>query len=131
MPKTNTVKKKPSAREKKFAAIRKTLVEQRETLIREAEATLNELPGELNFPDMGDQATAESDRNFMLRLRSRERKLIQKIDDTIERIDSGNYGICEDCGEEINIKRLEARPVTTFCIECKTRQEEDEKLRES
>ena len=66
----------------------------------------------------------------MLKLKGRERKLLAKIDEAIEKIDNGTYGICESCGEEINIKRLEARPVTTMCIECKTEQEEEEKLRE-
>ena len=78
----------------------------------------------------GDQASAEIDRNFMLRLKGRERKLLKKIDQALEKIEGGTYGICEACGEEINIKRLKARPVTTMCIECKTEQEEEEKLRE-
>ncbi|MBI4691152.1 MAG: TraR/DksA C4-type zinc finger protein [Nitrospirae bacterium] len=79
---------------------------------------------------MGDQATAETDRNFMLRLRSREQKLLKKIEDAIERIDNGLFGICDDCGLEIDIRRLEARPVTTLCIECKIQQEDEERLRE-
>jgi len=66
----------------------------------------------------------------MLRLKGRERKLLKKIEEAIERINQRVFGICEKCGEEINIKRLEARPVTTMCIECKTLQEEEEKLRE-
>ncbi len=66
----------------------------------------------------------------MLRLRGRERKLLKKIEEAIERIDQGVFGICDKCGLEINIKRLEARPVTTMCIECKILQEEEEKLRE-
>jgi RNA polymerase-binding transcription factor len=68
------------------------------------------------------------DNNFLLRLRGRERKLLKKIEDAISRIDSGTYGICESCGEKISIKRLEARPVTALCIDCKTRQEEEEKI---
>jgi len=80
---------------------------------------------------MGDQATAETDRNFILRLRDRERMLLKKIEETIERIDNNeDYGKCEECGCEIGIKRLEARPVTTFCIDCKTKQEEDERIAE-
>jgi DnaK suppressor protein len=66
----------------------------------------------------------------MLRLKGRERKLLKKIDQALEKIEGNTYGICEACGEEINIKRLKARPVTTMCIECKTEQEEEEKLRE-
>lgn len=118
-----------SEREKKILEIRKKLVEQRKALLSEAEEALNSLPGQTIFPDLGDQASAEIDRNFMLRLRGREQKLLKKIEAAIEKIDSGTFGICEACGQEIDIKRLEARPVTTMCIECKTEQEEEEKLR--
>jgi DnaK suppressor protein len=104
-------------------------VQKKELLVGALEA-LNELPGQTVFPDLGDQATAEIDRNFMLRLKGRERKLLKKIEEAIERIDQGIFGICDKCGLEINIKRLEARPVTSMCIECKTLQEEEEKLRE-
>jgi DnaK suppressor protein len=127
--------KKPTLRDifrvKKLQDIRKKLLMQRELLLAEAGETLNALPGQTVFPDMGDQATAETDRNFMLRLRSREQKLIKKIDDALDRIDNGTFGICDDCGTEINIKRLKARPVTTLCIKCKTQQEEEERIRES
>ncbi len=119
-----------SPREKLVMGIKRTLLGQRENLLKEAEGALNTLPGEINFPDMGDQATAETDRSFMLRLRDRERMLLKKIDETIERIDNGTFGICEECGNQIGIKRLEARPVTTLCIECKTRQEEEERISE-
>lgn len=116
-------------KEEAYEEIKKDLQSQRNELLKEAEKALNDLPGELNYPDMGDQATDESNRSFMLRLKERERKLLSKIEDAIERIDSGNYGICEECGAEITIKRLKARPVTTRCIECKTLQEEEEKKR--
>jgi len=119
-----------SLREKKLKEIRKKLNQQREELISEAGIALTALPDETIFPELGDQASAEIDRNFMLKLKGRERKLLAKIDEAIEKIDNGTYGTCESCGEEINIKRLEARPVTTMCIECKTEQEEEEKLRE-
>jgi len=119
-----------SPREKLILEIKQSLLAQRETLLKEAEETLNSLPSELNFPDMGDQATAETDRNFMLRLRDRERMLLKKIEETIERIDSEEYGICQECRNEIGIKRLQARPVTTLCIDCKTRQEEEERIAE-
>ncbi len=118
-------------RVKKLHEIRKKLLRQRELLLAEAREALNALPGQTVFPDMGDQATAETDRSFMLRLRSREQKLIKKIDDALDRIGNGTFGICDDCGMEINIKRLEARPVTTRCMECKTQQEEEERIRES
>jgi len=119
-----------SFREKRLKEIRKKLNQQREALISEAGIALTTLPDETIFPELGDQASAEIDRNFMLKLKGRERKLLAKIDEAIEKIDNGTYGICESCGEEINIRRLEARPVTTMCIECKTEQEEEEKLRE-
>ena len=120
-----------SPREKSLQQIKKTLLKQKESLLNEAESALNELPGQTIFPDLGDQASAETDRNFMLRLRGREQRLLKKIEEAIDRIDSGTFGICDDCGNEIDIKRLVARPVTTMCIECKTLQEEEEKLRES
>lgn len=127
--KASSKKKILSTRDKKILDIRKKLVEQRKALLSEAEEALNALPGQTIFPDLGDQASAEIDRNFMLRLRGREQKLLKKIEAAIEKIDTGTFGICEVCGQEIDIKRLEARPVTTMCIECKTEQEEEEKLR--
>jgi DnaK suppressor protein len=80
-----------------------------------------------NFPDPTDRAALESDRNFMLRIRDRESKLIKKIKKALERVDNNTFGICEKCGEEISIKRLKARPVTTQCIDCKTKEEAFEK----
>jgi len=82
-----------------------------------------------NLPDPTDRAALESDRNFTLRIRDRERKLIGKIKEALERIDDGAYGICELCGEDISEARLKARPVTTLCIDCKKRQEEEEKVK--
>jgi DnaK suppressor protein len=81
------------------------------------------------YADPADRASQESDQFFTLRLRDRDRKLINKIKAALERIDDGTYGICEECGEEISIPRLKARPVTTLCIECKNKQEEMEKVR--
>ncbi len=117
-----------SHREKKMQGIKTNLLAQKNGLLREAVEALNLLPGEINFPDMGDQATAEADRDFMLRLRDRERMLLKKIDEAIDKIDTSTYGICEECGNEIGIKRLEARPVTNLCIDCKTQQEEQERI---
>ena len=113
----------------KLLAIKKKLLKQRQDLLSEAEHTLNnKLSTEKeSFPDPTDQAVAELDNNFLLKLRGREQKLLKKIDEAILRIDDGSYGVCESCGGQINIKRLEARPVTTLCIECKTAQEEEEK----
>ncbi len=114
----------------KLLMIKKKLAKQRQDLLAEAENTLtSKISSEKeSFPDPTDQAVAELDNNFVLRLRGREQKLLKKIDDAISRIDSGVFGVCESCGEQISLKRLEARPVTTLCIECKTRQEEEEKL---
>jgi DnaK suppressor protein len=114
----------------KLLIIKKKLVKQRQDLLTEAEHTLtSKISSEKeSFPDPTDQAVAELDNNFVLRLRGREQKLLKKIEEAIARIDSGEYGVCESCGEQISLKRLEARPVTTLCIECKTRQEEEEKL---
>lgn len=142
-PKTKAIKTKPKAkitetkkaalltfRDKIIQDIKKKLITRKEALLAEAEEALNELPGQTIFPDLGDQATAETERSFMLRLRGRERRLLKKIDEAIERIESGVFGICDKCGMEIDIRRLEARPVTTLCIECKTQQEEEERLTE-
>jgi DnaK suppressor protein len=122
-------KKKLTPREQKIQDIKKNLLAQRNTLLSEAEEALNALPGQTIFPDMGDQASAEIDRSFMLRLRGREQRLLKKIEQAIEKIDNGTFGVCDVCGEEITVKRLEARPVTNMCIFCKTEQEEEEKLR--
>jgi DnaK suppressor protein len=127
----STSGQKLSPRETKIHQIKLKLLHQKEMLLNEAEVALNELPGQTIFPDLGDQASAETDRNFMLRLRGREQRLLQKIEQALERVETGIFGICEDCGNEINIQRLEARPVTTMCIDCKTLQEEEERLRES
>ena len=114
----------------KMIAIKKKLEKQRQELLQEAEQTLNNKIGQEkeSFPDPTDQAVAELDSNFELRLRGRERKLLKKIEEAIARIESGTYGVCESCGGPISVRRLEARPVTTLCIECKTQQEEEEKL---
>jgi len=84
---------------------------------------------EEHFADPGDRALRETDRNFTLRVKDRERKLVAKIKEAIEKIEDGTYGECEECGEPISEKRLEARPVTSSCIECKTEEEETEKQR--
>ena len=98
------------------------------SLLQEAEKTVSGMIVTQNaFPDPTDQASIESDRNFLLRIRDRERKLILKIQEALERINDGTFGNCEVCGEEISEARLKARPVTTLCIDCKTSQEAQEK----
>jgi len=114
----------------KYAPIRRDLERQRKELLGEAVEALSNRRDFEQFPDFSDQATAEVDQHFTLRLREREQKLIKKIDEALERIASRTYGICERCGGVIPYKRLKARPVTTLCIECKREQENEEKLRE-
>ena len=109
---------------------RKILAGRLQELLGQADATVSKMTGsQETFPDPTDRASMESDRNFTLRIRDRERKLIGKIKDALTRIEDGSFGYCEECGNEIGLKRLEARPVTTLCIECKTRQEKNEKAR--
>ena len=114
----------------KLAFFRLMLTQKINELLDEAEKTVSEMTNEkVNFPDPTDRASLESDRNFELRIRDRERKLIAKMQEAIKRIDDGTFGVCEDCGGPISEKRLMARPVTTLCIECKTKQEKLEKLK--
>jgi DnaK suppressor protein len=118
--------------ERDLTEIRRELEQQRKALLNEAGVMIGQglMIGSENLPDLGDQATAVADQNFMLRLKEREQKLLKKIDEALDRITQGTFGVCESCGGEISFKRLKARPVTTLCIECKTRQEEDEKVRQ-
>jgi len=114
----------------KLEQFRKLLNERLGELLDEANKTVSGMTDfDDNLPDPADRAALESDRNFELRIRDRERKLIGKIKEALERIDGGGYGICEVCGEEISEARLKARPVTTLCIECKRKQEMVEKLK--
>ncbi len=109
---------------------KKLLLKQLEELEEKVEGPAEHLnAADDYYPDPTDRASAESDRNFGIRVRDRERKLILKVKDALERIEDGEFGICEDCGEPIGLKRLEARPVTTLCIDCKISREKKEKLR--
>ena len=97
-------------------------------LMQEVDRTVSHMKDEAaNFPDPADRATQEEEFSLELRTRDRERKLIKKIDSTIERIEQDDYGFCDACGVEIGIKRLEARPTATLCIDCKTLDEIKEK----
>lgn len=110
-----------------FRALLQTRINE---LLNGAEKTVQEMTDEQeNFPDPNDRASLESDRNFELRIRDRERKLIAKMQEAIKRIDEGTFGICDSCGGPISEKRLMARPVTTQCIDCKTKEEKMEKQR--
>jgi DnaK suppressor protein len=97
-------------------------------LMQEVDRTVLHMKDEAaNFPDPNDRATQESEFSLELRTRDRERKLIRKIEEAIKRIEDGNYGYCVETGEEIGIKRLEARPVATMCVEAQERRERREK----
>lgn len=90
-------------------------------LMAEVDRTVSHMKDEAaNFPDPADRASQEEEFSLELRTRDRERKLIKKIDVTIDLIDQGDYGFCETCGVEIGIRRLEARPTATLCVDCKT-----------
>ncbi|MDE5833422.1 MAG: RNA polymerase-binding protein DksA [Desulfovibrio sp.] len=116
--------------QKDIEFFRKLLSTMLEEAQQNGDSTIEELTGNNEvFADPADRATAESDRAFTLRLRDRERRLIRKIRAALQRIDDGVYGVCEECGEDISLARLKARPVTRLCINCKARQEEDEYLR--
>jgi len=118
------------AKQEKMKAYKTMLQQKINELLSEAGKTVSEMTnGKENYPDPNDRASLESDRNFELRIRDRERKLILKMQEAIKRIDDGTFGICEVCGGPISEKRLIARPVTTLCIDCKTKQEKMEKLK--
>ncbi|KAF0222211.1 MAG: DnaK suppressor [Rhodospirillaceae bacterium] len=107
---------------------RQKLLAWRSELLRESDETLAHLQeGGLQEPDIADRASAETDRALELRTRDRERKLIAKIDAAIERINDGSYGYCEETGEPITIRRLEARPIATMSIEAQERHERMER----
>ncbi len=97
-------------------------------LMNEVDRTVHHMQDDAaNFPDPNDRATQESEFSLELRTRDRERRLIKKIDESLKAIESGDYGYCETCGIEIGIRRLEARPTATLCIDCKTLDEIREK----
>ena len=104
------------------------LMTRRQELLDEALRTVDGMTDtKENFPDPTDRASLEANRNAMLRIRDRERKLISKIDEALQRINDGTYGLCEACGGPIAMDRLRARPVTTLCIDCKADQEAQER----
>ena len=114
--------------DKQLQKFKDQLEDMKSKIMTDVEQTLSEMTSQSgNIPDPNDRATIESDRNFELRIRDRERKLMNKVEEALVRIDDGEYGVCDSCGEDISIKRLEARPVAKFCIDCKTKQEQREK----
>ena len=114
--------------EQQRAHFKTILLNWKSDLMQEVDRTVNHMKDEAaNFPDPADRATQEEEFSLELRTRDRERKLIKKIDSTMELIDIDDYGYCEACGVDIGIKRLEARPTATQCIDCKTLAEIKEK----
>jgi DnaK suppressor protein len=126
---STSAKRKTSSMGKKYMAIRRDLERQRKAMLEEAVGGLADPNGQAAFPDVSDQASAEAEQNFTMRIREREQRLIKKIDEALDRMDQNTYGICERCEEEIPYPRLKARPVTTLCINCKTLEEQEEKAR--
>ena len=109
---------------KQLAHFRKILGTLKQELMEDIERTVHTMQDEATvFADPNDRASQETDIAIELRNRDRERKLIKKIEETVGRIDGGDYGFCDKCGVEIGIKRLEARPTATLCIDCKTLEE--------
>ncbi|MEA2904798.1 MAG: DnaK suppressor protein [Alphaproteobacteria bacterium] len=108
---------------------RQKLLEWREEILKEAKETLQHLQDEnVNHPDMADRASSETDRAIELRARDRQRKLVAKIEAALGRLEDGTYGYCEETGEPIAIKRLEARPIATLSVEAQERHERRERV---
>ncbi|MBE88911.1 MAG: RNA polymerase-binding protein DksA [Rhodospirillaceae bacterium] len=126
---------KPSKKEEFMNAsqreyFRQKLLEWRSNLLKESQETLESLQSEnIAAPDMADRATNESDRALELRTRDRQRKLIGKIDEALQRIEDGSYGYCEETSEPISLQRLEARPIATLSVEAQERHERMERMR--
>ena len=128
-------KYKPTQKEKFMNAkmkeyFRQILINWKDELLKESSQTLNNLQNDENSakPDLTDRASDEIDRTFELRTRDRERKLINKIEAALKRIEDGTYGYCEETGEPIGLKRLSARPIATLSIEAQEKHEKHEKI---
>ena len=121
--------REPFMNDRQREYFRQKLLAWREDILREAKETLQHLQDEnQNHPDFADRASSETDRAIELRARDRQRKLIAKIDAALQRIEDGTYGYCEETGEPISIKRLEARPIATLSIEAQERHERRERV---
>jgi len=121
--------KEPFMNDRQRDYFRQKLLIWREDILKEAKETLQHLQDEnQNHPDFADRASSETDRAIELRARDRQRKLIAKIDEALSRIEDGTYGYCEETGEPISIKRLEARPIATLSIEAQERHERRERV---
>jgi len=121
--------KEPFMNERQRDYFRGKLMNWKEDILKEAKETLAHLQEEnQNHPDLADRASSETDRAIELRARDRQRKLISKIDEALGRIEDGSYGFCEETGEPIAIKRLEARPIATLSVEAQERHERRERV---
>lgn len=119
----------PFMNERQKSYFRAKLIAWKNDILRESRETLEALQREnANHPDLADRASSETDRSIELRARDRQRKLISKIDAALLRIDEGTYGFCEETGDPINLKRLDARPIATLSIEAQERHERREKV---
>jgi len=119
----------PFMNERQREYFRHKLLNWKDEILREAKETLQHLQDEnQNHPDLADRASSETDRAIELRARDRQRKLIAKIDAALDRIEDGSYGYCEETGEPISLKRLEARPIATLSIEAQERHERRERV---
>ena len=121
--------KEPFMNERQRDYFRAKLLGWREDILKEAKETLQHLQEEnQNHPDIADRASSETDRAIELRARDRQRKLIAKIDEALGRIEDGTYGFCEETGEPISLRRLEARPIATLSVEAQERHERRERV---
>jgi DnaK suppressor protein len=121
--------KEPFMNERQREYFRQKLLTWREDILKEAKETLVHLQEEnQNHPDLADRASSETDRAIELRARDRQRKLIAKIDEALGRIEDGTYGYCEETGEPISLRRLEARPIATLSVEAQERHERRERV---
>ena len=121
--------KEPFMNKRQQAYFRKKLLDWKADILRESRETIHHLQEENgHYADLADRATSETDRSLELRTRDRQRKLIAKIDAALRRLDEGSYGYCEETGEPISLKRLDARPIATLSIEAQERHERREKV---
>jgi DnaK suppressor protein len=119
----------PFMNERQRDYFRRKLIAWKDEILREASETIQTLQSENdNHPDLADRASSETDRSIELRARDRQRKLISKIDSALSRINDGSYGYCEETGEPISLRRLDARPIATLTVEAQERHERREKI---
>ena len=119
----------PFMNERQIEYFRRKLIAWKEDILRESKETISHLQDENHIlPDVADRASSETDRSLELRTRDRQRKLISKIDSALKRIEDGSYGYCEETGEPIGLKRLDARPIATLSIEAQERHEKRERV---